>query len=93
MKNLKKGFNDEEILEFHWKSNTKEMKQINKSHHRRKYLYNNITFCALFRAFFVHSLSEKKFPVEIKCLRYMSTLSRKQFQLGNLSIEKVNAFC
>ena len=30
MKNLKKGFNDEEILEFHWKSNTKEMKQINK---------------------------------------------------------------
>ena len=27
MKNLKKAFNDEEILELPWYSNTKEMKQ------------------------------------------------------------------
>ena len=27
MKSLKKGFNDDEILEFHLQSNTKEIKQ------------------------------------------------------------------
>ena len=49
--------------------------------------------CTVFGIHFSAFLNEKSFsPVEIKCLRKIFT-KKIHFNLGNLSIEKVKAFC
>ena len=69
------------------------MKQKKQIYYRFKCLSIKELFvhfsCTVFGIHFSPFLSEKSFsPVEVKCLRKIFT-----FQLGNLSIEKVKAFC
>ena len=78
MKNFKKGFNDDEILDFHLQSNTKEMKQKNKfitdlNVCTIKELFVHFS-CTVFGIHFSPFLSEKCFsPVEVKCLKKIFT--------------------